>query len=69
MLAFVGNTTPTPLSHACFFYLACSHGAVLQHGLIYGSAYFGHVVLSFFGEGGKEVGLLEKHRHHCLTAG
>lgn len=56
MLAFVGNTTPTPLSHACFFYLACSHGAVLQRGQIYGSAYFRHVVLSFFGEVEKKWG-------------
>jgi len=28
--AFEGNTTPTPLSHACLFYLARSHRAELQ---------------------------------------
>lgn len=31
MLAFVGNTTPTPLSCARFFFLACSHRDELQH--------------------------------------
>lgn len=39
MLTFVGNTTPTPLSCACFSYLACSHGAALEHRQSYGSAF------------------------------
>lgn len=39
MLPFLGNTTPTPLSCTCFFYLACSHGAALQHGQNYVTAY------------------------------
>lgn len=39
MPAFVGNATPTSLSCACFFYLAGSCGAALQHRQSYRSAY------------------------------
>lgn len=39
MLALLGNTALAPLSCACFFCLACSHGAALQHRQGYGSAF------------------------------
>lgn len=71
--AFVGNTTPTPLSHVCLFYLARSHRAELQHKQSFKGAYFGVVcsVLLLWGRlgGGKEVELMETYRHCCLTAG
>ena len=34
-----------------------------------GMLILGHFVLSFFGDGRKVMGLLEKKRHRCLTAG
>lgn len=71
--AFEGNTTPTPLFHACLFYLARSHRAELQDKQSFKGAYFGVVcsVLLLWGRlgGGKEVELMKTYRHCCLTAG
>lgn len=65
MLAHLGNTALTVLSCACFFCLACSRGAALEHRQSYGRAYswaFCPTVLW------RRV-LCQKRRHCCLTAG